>query len=327
MSEPLTMAIQRFDRTAALHTGGAPVKGVTVLHVPPGLVGVDGVIQGIFDAAEMPLAHYVFLKDQGEPFTAIPVFPDRLFIQQYVYTRPDTGIRSPADLRGRRVLIPLYYMTASFWHRGMLKEDYGILPHEVEWFTTSPERDPRMRIPDGVKVTLRAGPHFGFERLLDGTVDALLTEATPVLDDGARANIVRVHRDADRLQREYWARTGVHIIVHLIVIRLAAVQARPSLPEELCEAFDRAKAIAYRTLEDERMTSLPLMRSYLDETVAMFGDDPWPYGVERNRNALDRFLCYAHEQGFTRQRLTPESLFDNPARDFPFRSRITAWLA
>jgi 4,5-dihydroxyphthalate decarboxylase len=327
MSEPVTMAIQRFDRTAALHTGAVPVKGVTVLHVPAGLVGVDGVLKGIFDAAEMPLAHYVFLKDQGEPFTAIPVFPDRLFIQQYVYTRPDTGIRSPADLRGRRVLIPLYYMTASFWHRAFLEEDHGIRPEEIDWYTTSTERDPRMRIPDGVRVTHRAGPHFGFERLLDGTVDALLTEATPVLDDAARARLVRVHRDADRLQREFWARTGVHIIVHLIVIRQAAVWARPSLPEELCEAFDQAKAIAYRTLEDDRMTSLPLIRSYLDETVKMFGDDPWPYGVERNRSALGRFLGYAHQQGYTRQRLTPESLFDNPSRDFPFRARMASWLA
>ena len=319
-NQPLTLAIQRFDRTAALHTGGVSLKGVMVLHVPPG-VGVAGLIQGIFDVAEMPLAHYAFLKDAGDPFTAIPVFPDRLFIHQYVYARPDTGIGSPADLRGRRVLVPMYYMTASLWHRAMLKE-YGILPHEIEWHTTSPERDLRMRLPENVKVVLSPGPHLGVERLLDGTVDCLMTEGTPVLDDGGRQKIARVHRDVQRLQRDYYRKTGVHIIVHLIVIRQAALELRPSLVEELCEAFDQAKAIAYRTLQNERMTSLPLMRGYLDETVEMFGEDPWPYGLERNRKELDQFLAYAHEQGLTRRKLSPEELFDNPSREYRFEARM-----
>lgn len=320
-NRPLTLAIQRFDRTGALHTGGVSLKGIIVLHVPPG-VGVAGLIQGIFDAAEMPLAHYAFLKDVGDPFTAIPVFPDRLFIHQYVYTRPDTGIGSPADLRGRRVLVPMYYMTASLWHRAMLKEGYGILPHEIEWHTTSPERDPRMRLPEGVKVVLSSGPHLGLERLLDGTVDCLMTEGTPVMDDGSRQKLVRVHRDAHRLQREYYRKTGFHIIVHLIVLRREIVEERPSLPEELCDAFDQAKDLAYRALQNERLTGLPLMRSYLDETVEMFGEDPWPYGLERNHKELDQFLTYAQEQGLTRRKLSPEELFDNPSREYRFKARM-----
>ena len=321
-NQPLTLAIQRFDRTAALHTGGVALEGVMVLHVPPG-VGVAGLIQGIFDAAEMPLAHYAFLKDAGDPFTAIPVFPDRLFIQQYVYTRPDTGIGSPADLRGRRVLVPMYYMTASLWHRALLQEEYGILPHEIEWHTTSPERDPRMRLPENVKVVLSPGPHLGVERLLDGTVDCLMTEGTPALDDGARQKkIARVHSDAHRMQREFYRKTGVHTIVHLIVIRRAALERRPTLAEELCAAFDQAKAVAYRTLQNERMTSLPLMRSYLDETREMFGEDPWPYGLERNRKELDRFLAYAREQGLTKRTLGADELFDNPSRDYRFKAKM-----
>ena len=317
----ITLAIQRFDRTAALHTGTVSIDDVMVMQVPPG-TGVAGVIDGVFDAAEMPLAHYVFLRDIGAPFTAIPVFPDRLFIQQYIYTRPETGIRSPGELRGRRVLVPMYYMTASLWQRGMLKDDHGIMPKEIEWHCTAPERDQRMRLPEGVKVVLSPGPHLGVERLLDGTVDCLMTEGTPIVPEEERRNIVRVHQDVHTLQRDYYRKTGFHLIVHVIVVSKKAVQERPGLLEELCVAFDQAKESAYRVLRNERMTSLPLMRAYLDETVAMFGNDPWPYGLERNWAELDRFLAYAHDQGLTQQRLTPESLFEPQVREFPFRAKM-----
>ena len=317
----ITLAIQRFDRTAALHTGTVFINDAMVMQVPPG-TGVAGVIDGIFDAAEMPLAHYAFLRDIGAPFTAIPVFPDRLFIHQYIYTRPETGIRSTGELRGRRVLVPQYYMTASLWQRGMLKDDHGIMPQEIEWHCTAPERDSRMRLPEGVKVEVNPGPHLGVERLLDGTVDCLMTEGTPVLGDEEGLKVVRVLTDVHALQRDFYRKTGFHLIVHVIVVANKAVRERPGLLEELCQAFDEAKESAYRVLCNERMTSLPLMRSYLDETVEMFGNDPWPYGLERNWAELDQFLAYAYDQGLTQQRLTPESLFEPEVRAYPFRAKM-----
>jgi 4,5-dihydroxyphthalate decarboxylase len=320
-SKPITLAIQRFDRTAPLQGAILAPENVTVLFVPP-RVSVEGITSGVFDAAEMPLAHYAFLKDVGDPYTAIPVFTDRLFIQQYVYTRPDTGITSPGQLRGRRVLVPMYYMTASLWHRTMLEDDYGIQPKEITWHTTGPERDPRMRLPKGVTVVHTPGPHLGVEKLLDGTVDCLMTEGTPSLVEGDRDKVIRLNSDVHGLQKEYYRKTGFHIIVHLIVIRKEVISERPELPEELCTAFDRAKELAYRTLQNERMTSLPLMRSYLDETVSLFGPDPWSYGLERNWKELDQFLTHAHHQGLTNKKMDPDELFDNSARAYQFQAKM-----
>ncbi len=317
----MTLAIQRFDRTAALHTGKITIGDVAVMHVPAG-TGVAGLMRGVFDAGEIPLAHYVFLRDIDAPFTAVPVFPDRLFIHQYVYTRPDTGIRSPEDLRGRRVLVPQYYMTSSIWHRGILKNNFGIVPEEIEWHTTSPERDERMALPQGVKVVMSRGSHWGVEHLLDGTADCLMHEGTPIVPEDHRRNILRVYPDVHSLQREYYRKTGFHMSVHVIIVRKEAVEERPELLVELCTAFDQAKEFAYQVLQNERMTSLPLMRTYLDETVEMFGEDPWPYGLARNWQELDQFLAYAHDQGLTRQRLVPESLFDPCVRDFQFRAKM-----
>jgi hypothetical protein len=74
--------------------------------------------------------------------------------------------------------------------------------------------------------------------------------------------------------------------------------------------FERAKEQAYGALQNERVTSLPLMRSYLDETVSLFGADPWSYGLERNWKELDQFLTHAHYQGLTNSLPLAGSEFD-----------------
>jgi 4,5-dihydroxyphthalate decarboxylase len=318
----VSLAIQRFDRHEALHTRVVTVDDVLVSYALPS-VSVIGLMNGTFDAAEMPLAHYAFLRSIGAPYTALPVFPDRIFPHQYIYTRLDTGIRSLADLSGRRVGIPMYFMTLSFWHRALLREAYGIEAHEIEWHTTSDERDRRQRLPAEIRVIPNPGPHLGLELLLDGTVDCLMTEGAPLVPPERRGDVVPVLADATAAQRAWFRESGCHPIVHTIVLRQEVVDARPEIVEELCDAFDRAKQASYYHLQNERTTGLPLMRGYLDETVALFGEDPWPYGVAgRNGAELDRFLGYAHADRLTERRLTLEELFDPPAREFPFRARM-----
>ena len=318
----MSLAIQRFDRSAPLIDGTVPLDGITVVHAHPAQTGAPGVLRGEFDAAEVPWARYVFWRDQGEPVTAIPVFPDRLFLQQYVYTRPDTGIGGLRDLRGRKVILPGYFNTCSFWHRAALREEAGISPHEVKWYTTGPERDERMRLPEGVSVTLAAGSNLGIERLLDGTGDCLMTESTPSLSAQDRRRVKRVHADVHTLQREWYRSTGFHPILHVIVVRKEALVRWPGFGAELCRGYDLARGSMYQQLINERLTSLPLMRGALDETMELFGDDPWPYGLERNRPEVDRFLEYASAQGLTRRRLSPEELFDEGSLAYRFRSRM-----
>jgi 4,5-dihydroxyphthalate decarboxylase len=158
--------------------------------------------------------------------------------------------------------------------------------------------------------------------LLDKTADCLMTEGTPMIAEEERNKLVRLHRDIHALQRDYYRRTGFHTIVHVIVIREEILQERPDLAVELCQAFDEAKAHGYRTLQNERMTALPLMRNYIDETVEIFGLDPWPYGLENNFSELDRFLAHTREQGLTQKRLGPEDLFAPSARNFRFRATM-----
>jgi 4,5-dihydroxyphthalate decarboxylase len=160
------------------------------------------------------------------------------------------------------------------------------------------------------------------ELLLDGTVDCLMLEATPTAPAGAEEQLVPVYPDVYTHQREYYARTHHHPAVHVIAVRREAVEERPELLTQLCEAFDRAKAATYSALQNERLTGLPFMRAYLDDAMSLSGDDPGPYGLDQNWAELHQVLTYAHDQGLTGRRLEPEELFDPPARDFAFQARM-----
>jgi 4,5-dihydroxyphthalate decarboxylase len=313
----------RFDRTAALLDGRVRRENMTFANVPGGPAAADGLLAGAFDAADIPLVQYVAWKFKERAVTAIPVFSDRLFQRPYVYTRPDAGIRSLGDLRGRRVMTaPSYFGTPAFWHRAILKEEYGIEPSEIEWYSATPLREDTS-YPAGVRVTYCPASYLGLERLLDGTVDCLMTARTAMIVPRDAGKVVRVVADAHERDRQSVARNGFFPILHVIVVRRKSMERRPNLALELCSAFDRSKEYAYRILQDERMTSLPFMRRYLDETIEMWGDDPWPYGVEANRAVLARFLGYAHEQGLVERTLSVDELFDNESARYDFQARMT----
>src|ERR1700683_4820418 len=123
----VTVGALKFDRTAALLDGRVRRENITFVNIPGGPTAADGLMSGAFDAADIPLVQYVAWKFNKRDVTAIPVFSDRLFQRPYIYTRPDAGIRSLSDLRGRRVMsAPSYFGTPAFWHRAILKEECRI---------------------------------------------------------------------------------------------------------------------------------------------------------------------------------------------------------
>ena len=123
----MNLAGLRFDRTAAVIDGRIKIEDVNVINTPGGKAAIQGLLSGAFDAAEVPFARYVSWINHGAKLRAAPIFTDRLFQHEYIYTRADSGIESLADLRGRRVVCaPSYFATPSFWHRALLKDEAGI---------------------------------------------------------------------------------------------------------------------------------------------------------------------------------------------------------
>jgi 4,5-dihydroxyphthalate decarboxylase len=319
---PMSLAAQRFDRTVPMFNRNIRVENIQAVHTSAGSASVEGLMRGIWDAAEIPVARYAFVRDQGDDFTAIPVFPDRIFVQPYAYTRTDTGINDPADLRGRRVVVPGFYYTASFWHRAILKEEHGVDASEIEWQVPGTELDERMRYPDGVSVTTIPRVSSVAQPLLEGSADVLLTEMAPVFPSSEEPRIKRIYPGPDAGVRDYYTRTGFFPPVHVIVVRKASLEQWPGFGEALCRMYDESKAEAYRVLQNERMTSLPLMRAHLDESFEMFGDDPWAYGLEANRAVLEKYLDLAHAEGFIKSRPAVEELFDERSLGYRFTAKM-----
>ena len=176
---PMTLAIQHTDRSAALVNRSVTIENVTTVAVPPGAPGVLGVFHGAMDAAEVPLARYIWWKERGEPVTAVPVFPDRLMLHQYIYARADAGVESLVDMRGKRVVMPAYFITAAFWHRAFLKEQ-GVDAKDVTWLTASPEAESdHTELVKKLGVTfMPGGNRLGLDHLLDGRADCVMTEGT-----------------------------------------------------------------------------------------------------------------------------------------------------
>ena len=185
-----------------------------------------------------------------------------------------------------------------------------------------PELDERMRYPDGVSATVVPGPSPAAQRLLDGSVDALMTEMAPVFPPGQEHRIRRIFPGEDAGVRDYYRRTGYFPPVHVIAVRKSSLEAWPGFGEALCRMYDDSMAEAYRTLQNERMTTLPMMRAYLDETRELFGDSPWAYGLEPNRAVLDKFLDLAHGEGFISSRPGVEELFDPSSLGYRFTAAM-----
>src|SRR5665213_751049 len=113
----LTYASCRYDRIEPLRAGEVPVEGIdlNVIVFPSGRQIFDRMVGGEeFDASELSASEFISLKghslmNHGDSrFVAIPVFPSRVFRHGYIFINKRAGIRTPKDLEGRRIGLPLY---------------------------------------------------------------------------------------------------------------------------------------------------------------------------------------------------------------------------
>lgn len=138
----LTVACGNYDRTHALQTGAVEAEGIRLNYLP---LEAEEIFWRMghhqeFDVSEMSLSNHVTMISRGNsPFVAIPVFPSRFFRHSCVFINTDSGIKSPADFKGKRVGAPEYSITAAVWIRGFLNDDYGVRTSDMHWFTGGQE--------------------------------------------------------------------------------------------------------------------------------------------------------------------------------------------
>ena len=305
----LTLACGRYDRTQALIDGRVQPEGVDLTFIPlrPGETFWRMLNHGEFDASEMSLSSYTILRSEGDTrFIAIPVFPSRVFRHSSVYVRADSKIERPEDLKGKRVGVGDYQMTAAVWVRGFLAHEYGVHPEDIFWVVGQPIRS--IKPPEGVRLDVLPADTTLEEMLARGEIDAL---ASVMIPQALGTTIRRLFGDPRQVEADYYRKTRIFPIMHTLVLKTSLYERKPWLAVSFYRAFCRARDLAYAQMYDTNALTvgLPWVVDEVERTRAIFGPDIWDYSIEGSRPTLEALVAYLDEQKLSRRRMSVEELF------------------
>ncbi len=315
----LTFACWDYDRTRALADGRVRADGIELNYLmqPVEETFFRMLRNREFDCSEMSLSSYVASLNAKEPaFVAIPAFPSRFFRHSCIFVSAQSGIRRAEDLKGKRIGVPEYQMTAPVWIRGILSDDYGVKVTDVEHYSggeEEPGRDEKIRLDLPSTIRLHPiGPTQTLSQMIaNGELDALVTARAPSTFYKYPERVRRLFDNYVELEKDYYRRTRIFPIMHTVVIRRDVYEANPWVAQSLYKALNAAKALAYEMYNQTAAmpAMLPWSIAHVEEARREMGEDWWPYGLEANRHVLDTFLRYHHEQGLSKRRFAPEEIF------------------
>ena len=326
----LSLALSDYDRTRPLLEGKIQPEGIDLTCIPIEGGGTEVNFRmlryGEFDASEMSMGSYVLsLFERNPPFVAIPVFPFRSFRHSFIFVNVKSGIRSPKDLRSKRIGIPRYQQSACTWIRGILSDHYDVPITSVNYVQGGVE-DPgrweglQLKLPRGIKLESAPRSKRLTDMLDSGEIDALYSARVPSSFVQGSKNIKRLFPDFVEEEKSYYRKTGVFPIMHTVVIRKEVYEKNRWIARSLVKALQASKEQAYAQFYAPKGNLgskflLPWITSLLEEVRGMMGWDFYPYGIEQNRKTLETFLRYCHEQGLARRVLEPEEIFVREAAE------------
>ncbi|MBI4491191.1 MAG: ABC transporter substrate-binding protein [Chloroflexi bacterium] len=306
----LTMACSDYDLTHAFVDRTVEVEGVdlnTMVIVPH--ERHQRVLNGEFEVAEWSIAMYLTGKPLGLEYTAIPVFPLRVFRHGYLFVRADSDIRDPRDLAGKRIGVTAYVNSQALWARAILQHEYGVDLSGVTWVSEGDEHpDWRPRVPLSIE---RYGTGKVVEQaLLAGDVDVLMYPKVPNSFDEQPSPVRRLIPDHSAAEKAYFQKTGLFPIMHAILVRNDVLEQAPWVALSLMKAWEAAKRACYRRHRQSiGYSSLAWFESYWKEQQRVLGPDPFPYSFEGNRRTMETLIQYAYEQYLLAEPHPVESYF------------------
>jgi 4,5-dihydroxyphthalate decarboxylase len=314
----LSVAVGDYDRTRALIDGSVAIDGVDPIYMTlgPEEIFFRAFRAAEFDICELSLSSYTVKTAQNNcPYIAVPAFVSRAFRHTAIYVRTDR-VKKPEDLKGRKVGLPEYQLTANVWARALLEDDYGVKPSDIHWIRGGIEEAGRpeklaIKLPPGVRLD-NAPDGATISGLLEaGEIDGFIAPRPPSLVEKGHPNIGWVFPDPVAAAKDYYKRSGLFPIMHVVGIRRTLAEQHPWLPGAVFKAFEQAKAAGIEKLSDTSATkvTLPFVEEALKSARTLMGEDYWSYGVEKNRKVLDYFLAQHHAQGLSSRRVPVDELF------------------
>ena len=316
---PITFACGLYDRMLALYTGEVAPEGIDLnfLAIDSPREIFDRMGKSLeFDACEMSSSEVISRIAAGRnEMVALPVFPSRVFRHGFI-TVNRKAVKTPKDLEGKRIGVPLYTQTAAVFIRGMLQDEYGVDLSGVHWVqgaTNSAQSHGNPAAPPPLnKVSIeqnKSGRSLS-ELLEAGEIQAMLGSGLPA---ALRTNpdVQRLFPDFHAVELESYRRTRVFPIMHLVAMRRDVYERHPFIASSLYQAMDAAKDLALAKMRETGALRymLPGMTAELERIDQVFGGDPWPYGVEANRPTLEALVRYMAEQSLIKAPIPLEDLF------------------
>lgn len=315
----LSVAVGNYDRIRPLVDGDVLIDGVDpvfMLHDPEEIF-FRAFRHADFDITELSMSSFTVKTAEGSsPYIGVPVFPSRAFRHTSIYIRKDKGINSPSDLRGKRVGVPEYQLTANVWVRMILEEEYGVKPNEIQWVRGGYEDPGRiekinLNLSDGVRVDNIPEGCTLSEMLASGEIDAVIGPRAPSCFAAGNPNVGYLFSDPMAEAKKWYEKTQLFPIMHVLGIRKKLVEEHPWLPFSVFKAFEKSKKVALERLSDTSATkvTLPFVEDQLRAARAMMGEDFWSYGFDQNKYTLERFLAQHFSEGLSNRLVKPEELF------------------
>jgi 4,5-dihydroxyphthalate decarboxylase len=310
MNIPLTLAVNPYDHVRDVLSGEVRIAGVD-------LVPLELQIEEIFfrfakfrewHASEMSFGKVISLMSEEKPeIIAIPVFLSRVFRHSAIYLPEKSSVKTPKDLEGKRVGIPEWAQTAGIYVRGMLAHEYGVDLAKIQWIQAGVREPGRVE-----KVELKLPKGLTIERKADRTlVDLLAKGELDAVMSAREVPGVRLFKDYRTTEAEYWKKTRIFPIMHVLVLRRDVYERDRWLAMNLFKAFNEAKRRSLERVAEFGLSHVPMpwVPDHVRQWREMAGEDFWPYGVEPNRPTLEAFLQYGYEQGVCKKKITVEDLF------------------
>jgi 4,5-dihydroxyphthalate decarboxylase len=317
----LDIAIATYGHTAAIKDGSVPIRGVNAnfIEVVPIIGAFRRMVRDLeFDVCEMAPTTYMIARTRGAPYIALPIFVMRRFHHAGFVVRPDSGIKVPKDLEGRKVGVRAYSVTTGVWTRGIFINEYGLDSSKVTWVVDDEEHVSALTLPPNV---VHAPPGKALATMMaSGELQAGFTGPAGIgragpptgnWESGGQSaqTYPELIADAAKVEADWYRTTGIYPTHGTIVVKDEVLARHPFLARALFDAFTAAKQPYLQRLkagigsapEDIRYRSfVPLM------------GDPLPYGMKANKASIEALITYAVQQQLIPKRPALEEVFTDP---------------
>ena len=320
----LKIAIADYPHTAALRNGAIKIEGVEAefVNVVPQIGAFRRMVRQVeFDVCEIAPTTYIIARAFGAPFVALPIFVFRRFHHAGILLRPDSGIKTPKDLEGKKVGVRAYSVTTGVWTRGILIDEYGLDTSKVTWVVDDEEHVTQMKLPpncihapagkslvsmmDAGEISAGFDGNAGIGRSGSPTGGWQQQAAPPSYPD--------LFPNAEELEAAWFKRTGIYPMHGTIVVKDCVLAAHPWVARALNDAFTQCKNEWLVKLNSgEAQTATDKKYRALSKIV---GDDPLPFGMEANMATIRALEDTAFKQGLIPQRVPLARAWVDPSKD------------